>query len=65
MVGGFVLVGAEVVERGVHPPRVVEGLDVVEDPEPGDVAGREDVLLDEFEFDRAGLSDSLCRQGLT
>jgi hypothetical protein len=36
----------------VHAQRVVERLDVVEDPEPGDVAGREDVLLDELELDR-------------
>jgi len=52
MVGGFVLVGAEAAERCVHAQRVVERLDVVEDPEPGDVAGREDVLLDELELDR-------------
>ncbi len=32
---------------------IVEGFDVVENPESGDVASREDVLLDELELDRA------------
>jgi len=50
MVGGFVFVGAEVAERAVHAQRVIEGFDVVEDPEPGDVASREDVPLDELEL---------------
>jgi hypothetical protein len=53
MVSGLVLVRAEVAQRGVHAQRVVEGFDVVADPESGDVASREDVLLDELELDRA------------
>ena len=49
----FVLVGAEIAVGGVHAVRIVEGLDVAKQTQPGDASGRENVTVDEFGFDRA------------
>ena len=48
-------IGAQVVVRGVHAVRIVEGLDLVKPPRSGYVSGRQEVPFDELWFQRREL----------